>query len=1165
MGESKLSSFCSKVLEVGWLLAVVITPLFFNVHSTRVFEPDKLTMLRSIAVIMAAAWAVKRVEEWAGGRRGTDLTWRTPLVLPTLVTVAVYLASTALSLVPRTSLFGSYQRLQGTYTTLSYIVVFLVAVQELRTRRQLNRLMTVVILNSLPIALYGFLQRSGLDPLPWAGDTETRITSSMGNPIFIAAYLIMAALPTLARVVECFRAILTDEETGAGDVIRASCYIFILLVQLISIWFSFSRGPLVGLVAGLAIWAFLGLLTLQRTALAELGPSGGEPLKDLGRGTAFAFGVMGWTFIAALIVIFVSRWVAPEAASHTTIGAIGALVVFLGTWMGMIVTRRGWRWLWFSAVVIAAVFAFFFLAINLVEPMRDWAVQQPWLGRLADVLQSEGGTGKVRSLIWEGSVELLLPHEPIEAPPTMGHPDGYADPLNALRPLIGYGPESMYVAYNDFYPPELGHYESRTASPDRAHNETFDSLIITGLAGFSVYVWVFGATFYFGLRWLGLLPGDWRRRAFFGLLVGGALLAVAVVVPLLGVHFIGLAIPIGMVAGLLVYLVLYAFTAYGVQAVPEEHPHALLLMGVLAAIVAHLVEINFGIAIAATRTTFWVYLAVFVVAGHGLLQDRAAAAQPAGAQEQEDRRRRRRRRRRTPASSAADEALTNLVAPTLAAAILCGFVLGTLVYDFTTNTQGLEDGLAIMGRMLTGGAQNAENASVGLLLVFGLTWLVSGAVFISEIARQRERSSSSYAIPGALLLFLAVSLLVVFCFSLLLGDGMAQMVRNKPAQFYLSQDLAEYEAAGAGTELSRYYVFVVAVVVMGAAALYFGDRPAPLRGGHAPGGFAVALVMVLAVVAIPATNVAPIRADIIQKRAAGYESGGYSEVAVGIYQAAIDLVPYEDRYYLDLGRAYLDWAVRVQEQADRDLLLERTEEVLLAAREISPLNTDHSANLARMYRSWSGLTSDTDLAHRLVEASSQNYEYATSLSPRNVLLINEWAVLQFYYLGDEIRYQELISRSLELDGDYDETWMIQADVHLAKGEAAEAIPDLEAALGLDASAQPVAGRPHWHWSTQHGDIPVYYPMASAWYAYGQALMMVERYEDAIAALETFVASAPTVAYTWDCHRLLAIAYARLQQPAEAILNAQTALTLAPEEHVPGLQALLMELQGSTGE
>jgi len=56
--STKLSVFCDKVVEAGWLVAIIVVPLFFNVYSSRVFEPDKLTLLRSIALVMAVAWVI---------------------------------------------------------------------------------------------------------------------------------------------------------------------------------------------------------------------------------------------------------------------------------------------------------------------------------------------------------------------------------------------------------------------------------------------------------------------------------------------------------------------------------------------------------------------------------------------------------------------------------------------------------------------------------------------------------------------------------------------------------------------------------------------------------------------------------------------------------------------------------------------------------------------------------------------------------------------------------------------------------------------------------------------------------------------------------------------------------------------------------------------------
>ena len=64
--STKLSTFCDKVIEAGWLAALVTVPLFFNIYSARTFEPDKITLLRSIASVMILAWIISVVEKGMG-------------------------------------------------------------------------------------------------------------------------------------------------------------------------------------------------------------------------------------------------------------------------------------------------------------------------------------------------------------------------------------------------------------------------------------------------------------------------------------------------------------------------------------------------------------------------------------------------------------------------------------------------------------------------------------------------------------------------------------------------------------------------------------------------------------------------------------------------------------------------------------------------------------------------------------------------------------------------------------------------------------------------------------------------------------------------------------------------------------------------------------------
>jgi hypothetical protein len=213
--RTRLGVFCDKVIEAGWLAAIVIVPLFFNIYSQRVFEPDKISLLRSLALVMAAAWLVRVIEDWrsgAGASEAADDSTREkslwlrivgkPMVLPTLLLVLVYLISTILSVAPGVSFLGSYQRLQGTYTTLAYVVIFFLVLDGLRTRSQFDRLVTTAIVVSFPIALYGLVQHFGLDPLPWGGNVTYRVAAIMGNAIFVAAFMIMVVPLTLTRLLK---------------------------------------------------------------------------------------------------------------------------------------------------------------------------------------------------------------------------------------------------------------------------------------------------------------------------------------------------------------------------------------------------------------------------------------------------------------------------------------------------------------------------------------------------------------------------------------------------------------------------------------------------------------------------------------------------------------------------------------------------------------------------------------------------------------------------------------------------------------------------------------------------------------------------------------------------------------------------------------------------
>ena len=274
--STRLNLLCNRILEAGWLVALVVIPLHFNPSSYHVFEPDKMLLLRSIAVVMALVWAIKGVGWWLAPPSKRDRTaepaassrlprlGRTiathPIVVIVLLFLASYGVSTVVSILPRISVWGYYSRLYGLYTVLSFLVIFFSMLALLRTRAQQRRLIATVILVSIPVAVYGLLQHGGIDPLKWDRPVAERVHSTMGNPVFLAAFLSMIVPLTLYRLVEARR------ERRAWLV---GAYAVVLVLQGFCLLFTQSRGPILGLMVGLFFGALLWALIQRRWRMAK--------------------------------------------------------------------------------------------------------------------------------------------------------------------------------------------------------------------------------------------------------------------------------------------------------------------------------------------------------------------------------------------------------------------------------------------------------------------------------------------------------------------------------------------------------------------------------------------------------------------------------------------------------------------------------------------------------------------------------------------------------------------------------------------------------------------------------------------------------------------------------------------------------------------------------
>jgi tetratricopeptide (TPR) repeat protein len=289
------------------------------------------------------------------------------------------------------------------------------------------------------------------------------------------------------------------------------------------------------------------------------------------------------------------------------------------------------------------------------------------------------------------------------------------------------------------------------------------------------------------------------------------------------------------------------------------------------------------------------------------------------------------------------------------------------------------------------------------------------------------------------------------------------------------------DIAGQLSQFPAYLYVLIGVVMVVGAFLLMGEEPnKPAKSMTAGGLTALVLGFFLAFVTMSTSNLQPIAADIIYKQAAPWDQQGSAvlqqgtnvmgwDVAIEHYRRAIQLAPNEDFYYLWLGRALLEKAKATQDtqaaktwpdnanftkviddgannwnrkpntlpsaSMSRDDLLTAARIILTEARTINPLNTDHSANLARMWRQAGDIQTDANTKAADYQKSSQEYQTATTLSPNNAVLWNEWASLYLYSFNDYVKAKQMLDKSLSLDKQFDQTHLLLGELYMQQASA----------------------------------------------------------------------------------------------------------------------------------
>jgi tetratricopeptide (TPR) repeat protein/O-antigen ligase len=685
----------------------------------------------------------------------------------------------------------------------------------------------------------------------------------------------------------------------------------------------------------------------------------------------------------------------------------GALFFFL-----LLAVLRRRRGLAVAAVGVSIALLAILAILNLPNSPLAPPKGIPYIERLTEI---SNDIIYDRSLIWQGAVNMIT--------------------ADGIRAIIGYGPETMGLIFHAYLDPDWAAAKDYQQVADQCHNETLDAWITSGLIGLSAYLVLFGSVFYHGLRPLGLIANSRQRTFFILACLAGGFSGVVISWLMDGtLRWIGVGIPAGILLALVIYLLTSLFRQSPTSNFqtptsnlqPPTSKSQILLIILLSTLVAHFVEIQFGIAITATRTYFWLYAALLVIVGYHWPEEPVpeAAAETLPPDSSRQRRGRRRRGRRRKVARPLAGISTTLSSSALPQALLVGLILATTSFDLITHQFGLSaDGPVVFG------------------LLF-MIWLFGGILVLTSNPSARLRAgfqlpTSNFQAPGSnLRTYVLGSLLCFFPF------------------------IAVHAAIvlpGAGVEKATfvYYAYFFSVIFAVAVALMIGsDLHLPLHRLRA--WWLYPVIGVGALLLILNTNLKAAQADIYYKFALASEERGEIDTAISVYSQAIQLAPRWSQYHVSLGWAYGLKAVTTSDADQRVDLFEESLKSLEHARQMSPSDPDIIAKLGHVYWNWGSLTSDLGQKAEKLEVALAHYQQAVTLSPLNHWhLLKDDIVQTYLHLGETYtaidklgQAAEAYQKVNEIAPDSYEGHKDLASVYLQLGRLDEALEEAKTARDL---------------------------------------------------------------------------------------------------------------------
>jgi tetratricopeptide (TPR) repeat protein/O-antigen ligase len=256
----------NKILKYALLIGIFLIPFIPFVISDTMFFPfitGKNFAFRILVELLLGGWAILAVFDKAYRPK---FSW---LLISILSFVSIIAIADIFGANPFKSIWSNFERMEGLLTLVHLLGYFVVAGLMLNTEKLWNWFWNTTVAVSAIIGIYGLLQLAGKITINQGG---VRLDATLGNASYLAIYMLFHVFITAFLLVRCLPAKHTDGYVaGRGASWVRYLYSAVIILQLVILYFTATRGALIGIVGGIFLTTLLiALLEKKRKRLRKL-------------------------------------------------------------------------------------------------------------------------------------------------------------------------------------------------------------------------------------------------------------------------------------------------------------------------------------------------------------------------------------------------------------------------------------------------------------------------------------------------------------------------------------------------------------------------------------------------------------------------------------------------------------------------------------------------------------------------------------------------------------------------------------------------------------------------------------------------------------------------------------------------------------------------------